>query len=108
MTTYIQITTTTASAAQAAEIAEKLVEQRLVACAQISGPVHSVYRWQGNVEKAEEWKCTAKTRTTLFAAAESAIRQLHTYECPEIIATPIAAGSEAYLEWMESQLVDEA
>jgi periplasmic divalent cation tolerance protein len=66
--------------------------------------VRSVYRWQGAVERADEWLCTAKTRAALFPQVESAIRKLHSYACPEIIAVPIADGSEAYFKWLDEQL----
>lgn len=104
MTEFIQISTTTENQEQAQAIATALVERRLAACVQVSGPVQSVYRWQGAVERADEWLCTVKTRAALFPQVEAAIRELHSYECPEIIAVPIVAGSEAYLKWLGEQL----
>lgn len=98
--TVLQITTTTASREEAERIAAALVERRLAACAQILGPVMSVYRWQGQFERAEEWLCVAKTIAANYEEVEAAVRELHSYECPEIIATPIAAGSEGYLAWV--------
>ncbi len=101
---FIQVTTTTATEAYARQIATALVEQRLAACVQIEGPLESVYRWQGQVEQAQEWRCTVKTRDSLFEAVTRAICNLHPYECPEILATPIVACSEAYQTWLEEQL----
>jgi periplasmic divalent cation tolerance protein len=66
--------------------------------------MNSVYRWQGNIEHAEEWLCLIKTSGDQYPAVEAAIRELHSYECPEIIATPIAAGSPDYLAWLGKQL----
>ena len=66
MSEYIQVATTTDSKQQAEQIAQTLVEQRLAACVQIAGPIQSVYRWQGNIEQAEEWHCTIKTRRSNF------------------------------------------
>ena len=104
MTTFIQIETTTASQEEALRIARELVERRLVACAQVTGPVTSVYRWEGNVEQGEEWRCTLKTRASLFKEVATAIRELHSYECPEIIAVAMVEASADYLAWMDSEL----
>ena len=101
---FIQVTTTTATEEDARRIAASLVEQRWAACVQIEGPLESVYRWQGKMEQTQEWRCTVKTRGSLFEAVAQAIGHLHPYECPEILATPIVACNEAYLAWLESQL----
>lgn len=107
MNEYVQITTTTGARHDAERIAAELVSRRLAACVQISGPIASTYRWQEAVETSEEWLCTAKTNRALFAEIERVMKQLHPYEVPELIATPIVAGSEAYLKWLAEQLVDE-
>ncbi len=104
MTDFIQVSTTTETKQAAQEIAAALVEQRLAACVQVSGPVESVYRWQDKVQQSQEWLCTAKTRASLLPQVEAAIRDLHNYECPEIVAVPIADGSAAYLAWLGEQL----
>ena len=104
MTEYLQISTTTETEQQARAIAEALVQRRLAACVQVIGPMRSIYRWQGAVEQAEEWLCTAKTRASLFAQVEAAVGKLHSYDCPEIIAVPIVDGSTAYLKWLGEQL----
>ena len=104
MTEFVQITTTTGARHDAERIAAELVSRRLAACVQISGPIASTYRWQGAVETAEEWCCTVKTSREQFAAIEEVIKQLHSYELPELIATPIVDGSEAYLKWLGEQL----
>lgn len=104
MTEYLQVTTVAGSREEADRIAHALVERRLAGCAQVVGPIHSVYRWGGQVEQAEEWLCLVKTGAQQYAAVEAAIRELHSYECPEIIVTPIVAGSAAYLMWLAEQL----
>jgi periplasmic divalent cation tolerance protein len=104
MTNYIQVLTTTERKEDAERIARALVEARLAACVQIVGPITSTYRWQGAIESAEEWQCLAKSRQDLFARIDEAIRGIHPYEVPEILALPIAAGSSAYLEWLETEL----
>lgn len=103
MKSYIQISTTTETKEQARKIAKYLVEQKLAACVQISGPIESTYRWKGKAETANEYLCLIKTRTTLFKKVESAIKILHPYETPEIIATPIIKGSEEYLNWLDKE-----
>jgi periplasmic divalent cation tolerance protein len=87
----------------ALQIAQALVARRLAAAAQVSGPIASTYWWKGRIEHAEEWACTAKTREDLYGLLEQAIRELHPYETPAIVATPIVAGGQSYLEWIEAE-----
>jgi periplasmic divalent cation tolerance protein len=105
METFIQVMTTVEKKEEAEHIARSLVERRLAACVQILGPITSIYRWKGQVETAGEWLCLIKTREDCYGAVEEAIRSIHTYETPEIIATPITAGSHDYLDWLQNQLV---
>jgi periplasmic divalent cation tolerance protein len=104
MTDYIQVVTTTEHREDAERIARTLVERRLAACAQVSGPITSTYRWQGQIETAQEWQCRAKSRRDLYDEIEQAIRQAHPYEVPEILAMPIAAGSVDYLAWLDGEV----
>jgi periplasmic divalent cation tolerance protein len=103
MTDCIQVVTTTERREDAERIARTLVEERLAACVQVAGPITSIYRWQGKIETAEEWQCRAKTRRDLYAKIEQAIRRLHPYETPEILAMPILAGSADYLAWLNAE-----
>ena len=103
MTDYIQVVTTTERREDAERIARSLVEERLAACAQVTGPITSTYRWQGKIETAQEWQCWAKSRCNLYDRVEQTIRRLHPYEVPEILAMPIAAGSADYLAWLEAE-----
>lgn len=105
---FLQITTTTATRADADKIARALVEGRLAACVQVAGPISSTYRWRGSIETAEEFLCIIKTRADLFESVESAIREMHPYETPEIVATPITAGSADYLQWLADETADES
>ena len=98
------VSTTAPTQSLADQIATALVEQRLAACVQILGPMQSVYRWQGEVEQAEEWLCMAKTRRERFADVEKVVSTLHEYDCPELIATPLVEASEAYLRWLDQEL----
>ena len=103
---HIQVVTTTARREEAQRIASELVEARLAACVQIVGPITSTYRWQGKVENDQEWQCLIKTRGDLFVRVEEAIRHIHPYEVPEILAMPVIAGSASYLAWLDSQTID--
>ena len=103
MPTYIQVVTTTARREEAERIACELAEVRLAACVQIVGPITSTYRWQGKIETGEEWQCLAKTRSDLFARVEEAIRRIHPYKVPEILAVPVVAGSASYLAWLNAE-----
>ncbi len=105
MKSYIQITTTTETKEEAEKIAQYLVEQKLAACVQITGPIASTYRWKGKVETASEWLCLIKTREDFYSKVEAAIKKLHSYETPEIIAVPIIKGSSEYLSWLDDVLV---
>lgn len=104
MTHYIQVQTTLPTAEGARALARKLVERRLAACVQISGPVESVYWWQGQIDASSEWRLTAKSRTDLFPKLEAAIREDHPYAVPEILAQAILAGLPEYLEWLHHEL----
>lgn len=101
---YLQVMTTTSGKADAERIARTLLEERLAACVQIAGPVTSLYRWKGALETAEEWLCFIKTGADQYAALEKAIRKVHPYEVPEIVALPVTAGSRDYLEWLRGEL----
>jgi periplasmic divalent cation tolerance protein len=101
---YLQVLTTAGSEEEAGAIAAALIERRLAACVQISGPITSIYRWQGEIENAQEWHCLAKTAASRWDAVEAAIRAAHSYDEPEIIATPIVAGSPGYLRWIDESL----
>ncbi|HEX6456133.1 MAG TPA: divalent-cation tolerance protein CutA [Solirubrobacterales bacterium] len=104
MSEFVQVLTTAGSEEEAGRIASRLVERRLAACVQVVGPVVSRYRWQGAVEKEREWQCLAKTTRAAYEAVEAAIREAHSYEEPEIIATPIVAGSPGYLAWIDENV----
>ncbi|MGA7840661.1 MAG: divalent-cation tolerance protein CutA [Candidatus Acidiferrales bacterium] len=105
MTDKIVVLVTCGSRKEARKIARALVEQRLAACvSEIGVPVASTYRWKGKIESAKEFLLLIKTSKRRFAAVRDAVRMLHSYEVPEIIALPIAAGSRKYLDWIASSL----
>ncbi|MBN1843044.1 MAG: divalent-cation tolerance protein CutA [Deltaproteobacteria bacterium] len=104
METYVQVVTTTETREDGKKIAKALVEKRLAACVQLVGPIVSTYWWKDNVETAEEWQCLIKSKKSLYGKVEKAIKLLHPYETPEIIALPIVSGSDDYLEWLNGEL----
>ena len=101
---YLCVSTTLDSRDAARAIAAKCVECGLAACVQVIGPVESVYRWQGKIEKSEEWLCLAKTDRSRFAQLKDMLLRDHPYAEPEIIATEIVDGSTGYLAWLGQQL----
>jgi periplasmic divalent cation tolerance protein len=106
MSGHVQVLTTAGSEEEAAQIAAALVEKRLAACVQVVGPIVSRYRWQGEVEEEREWQCLAKTTRAAYPAIEAAIRELHSYDEPEIVAAEIVAGSPGYLAWIDANVDD--
>jgi periplasmic divalent cation tolerance protein len=105
MTDKCVVLVTCSSEEEASRIARALVVQRLAACVNIlESPVRSVYRWKGSVETAMEHLLIIKTRRARLAALEAAVKGLHSYDTPEVIALPIAAGSRRYLAWLEESV----
>lgn len=105
MTDKVLVLVTCANTREAKRIARAAVEARLAACVNVlAAPVHSVYRWKGKVEQASEVLLLVKTSRTKLAALRAAVQRLHSYDVPEFIALPIAAGSPAYLHWLDECL----
>ncbi|RAJ41809.1 uncharacterized protein involved in tolerance to divalent cations [Kitasatospora sp. SolWspMP-SS2h] len=104
---YLVVTTTHEDEAAARALAATLVRERLAACAQLH-PVRSVYRWDGEVRDAPEWRVDLKTRAALADRLVTRIGELHSYDTPEVIAVPVTAGSPAYLAWLDTETTPEA
>ena len=85
---------------EADRIAEALVDARLAACVQILPEIKSVYRWKGAIERANEVLLLAKTTTEKFAELDRVVREIHSYDTPEIVAVPADAVSKPYLKWL--------
>ena len=100
---YGVVLVTTASSEEAEAIANALVEAELAACVSFL-PIQSIYIWQGKLHKEQEWQLLIKTDLAQFPTLEAKIRELHSYEVSEIIALPIIAGSQPYLEWISAQV----
>ena len=97
----IVVLVTAGSAEEAARIGRTLVEERLAACVNVVGPIHSIYRWEGAVEDAREWLLVLKARAADFGALEARVRALHSYAVPEVLALPVYGGAAAYLAWLD-------
>jgi periplasmic divalent cation tolerance protein len=91
---------TAASAEEARRIASALVAEQLAACVNVIDDIHSIYRWRGAIESAAESLMLVKTRANLLPAIELRLRELHSYDVPELVAVPIAQGAQPYLDWL--------
>jgi len=101
--TYGVVLVTASNREQAGAIARSLVESHLAACVSLF-PIHSLYTWQDKVHSDDEWQLLIKTDLEKFAELEAHIRQIHSYEVPEIIALPVITGSTPYLQWIRQQI----
>ena len=91
---------TAGSPDEARRIATALVSEQLAACVNVIDNIHSIYRWQGAIESAAESMMLIKTRATLLPAIELRLRDLHSYDVPELVAIPIRLGAQPYLDWL--------
>lgn len=105
-TRYGVVLVTAASQAEGEAIAKALLAEKLAACVNIT-PVHSFYTWQGKQQSDREWQLIIKTNLTLFSQLAAKIKELHSYEIPEIIALPVIAGVESYLSWIDENVKQE-
>ena len=97
---FVVVLVTTANAEEGARLGRTLVEERLAACANVVGPIRSIYRWVGAVEEADEHLVLLKARGADVAALEARVRALHSYDVPEVLALPVTTGSAPYLAWL--------
>jgi periplasmic divalent cation tolerance protein len=104
MSEELIVLVTVASREDGERVADALVGEHLAACVNIVGPIRSIYRWQGKVCRDDEFLLLIKTTQAGYATLESRVKELHTYDVPEVIALPIAAGSAAYLEWLRQNV----
>jgi len=108
MTDKIVVLSTCSTAKEAERIARELVEKRLAACVNIVPGLRSVYRWKGAIQEDAEVLLVIKSSRALFNELRVEIEKLHSYEVPEVIATPIVDGSDGYLEWLHRELATKA
>ncbi|MFQ6073738.1 MAG: divalent-cation tolerance protein CutA [Candidatus Bathyarchaeia archaeon] len=101
---YILVLMTTATRKEAEKIARSLLTQKLIACANTVGPVSSLFWWKGKISRENEFLVLMKTSESLFEKLATTIKQMHSYEVPEIIAVPITRGEQSYLKWLSASL----
>ncbi|MEM8677866.1 MAG: divalent-cation tolerance protein CutA [Planctomycetota bacterium] len=100
MEQLIQLLTTVNDKATAQSIARTLVQKQLAACVQIDGPIESCYRWKGNIQVSEEWRCTIKSRQDRLPALQQELKDLHPYELPEVLCLAVIGASKPYYDWV--------
>ena len=103
MSNYIVVFVTTNSAKEAKKISRTLVEEKLAACCNIISPIQSIYQWQGKICEDKEILIMLKTKKNLFKQVDARVRELHSYEVPEVIAIPIVEGSDKYMSWLKNE-----
>ena len=96
----IIVMVTCSSSAEAETIANRLIEERLVACVNIAGRIRSLFHWQGTVARESESLLLMKTQKACFEALSRRVKELHSYDVPEIVAMPIMVGNPDYLDWI--------
>lgn len=104
MSDIIIVYTTFQTEKDARQLSRTLLSKRLIACAQIDAPIVSLYWWNGKIEEGQEFRLVMKSRKELWEALEVAIRSIHPYETPEIIATEVFAASSDYTKWIQGEL----
>jgi len=103
MTDALLVFTTLPGADKAAELAKVLVEERLAACANLLPAIRSIYRWQGKLQDENEVLVLLKTRAEHLERLKLRILELHPYEVPEVLAVPVEAGYQPYLDWLAGE-----
>ena len=101
---YLIVFMTASNREEAEKIVRVLLEEKLIACANIIEPVSSFFWWQGKIENEKEVLAIMKSNETLFEKLQKQVTELHSYDVPEILALPIVAGSQSYLNWMKDCL----
>jgi periplasmic divalent cation tolerance protein len=99
MSNLLQLVTTVDESDKADQIAATLINERLAACVQIDGPITSVYRWEGQVHRDQEWRCTIKTIAERSDEVLRRLEEIHPYDTPEILAIRVDQASEGYAKW---------
>ena len=101
------VLTTLADEQETEKFAAALIERRLAACVNIVGPIRSIYRWKGKVEREKEFLLIIKTTSEQASRLEAAFKELHPYELPERIELSVEGGSETYLSWITGEVQGE-
>ncbi len=107
MSSYIVVFMTVSDEKEATKIIHSLLKDRLIACANIVGPVSSLFWWKGKIDKANEFLVIMKSRKNLFKKLSERVKELHSYEVPEVIALPVIEGLPSYLNWLSTSIYGE-
>lgn len=105
---YLMVWVTTETREEADQIAKEVVGKRLAACAQVSGPITSWFWWKGRIENSMEFRLILKTREALFPRLEEAVKRVHAYETPQIVALPMTVMSDDFRQWLDLETQAEA
>jgi periplasmic divalent cation tolerance protein len=103
MTEKIVVFSNCGSEEEARRIARSLVEARVAACVNIVPGIQSIYQWKGAVQEDSEWMLVIKSTRSLFDQLSAELRKIHSYQVPEVLAIPVVAGSQEYLEWLDRE-----
>lgn len=101
---HIVVIITTSNKEEAVKIVRSLLKERLIACANIVGPVSSLFWWQEKIDEENEFLVFMKSHKSLFERLSERVTEIHSYGVPEIVALPIIAGSPPYLDWLKTSL----
>ncbi|NIR87908.1 divalent-cation tolerance protein CutA [Candidatus Bathyarchaeota archaeon] len=104
MSSYVVVFMTTSDKKEASKIVRCLLDERLIACANIVGPVSSLFWWEGKIDEASEFLVIMKSKKRLFKRLSERVKETHSYEVPEIIELPVTEGLPSYLEWLSASL----
>ena len=104
MSSYIVVIMTAADKEEAVRIVRRLLSERLIACANIVGPVSSLFWWEGKIDEADEFLVFMKSKKKLFKRLSERAKEIHGYQVPEIIALPVIEGLPSYLDWLGASL----
>jgi periplasmic divalent cation tolerance protein len=104
MSELLVVLMTASSQEEADRIATTLVQEMLAACVNVVPGMTSVYRWEGEVQRDQEWLLVAKSRRDVLRDLVQRVETLHSYDVPEIIALPLVGGSDAYLRWLDREV----
>jgi len=107
MASYVVVFVMVSDEKEATKIVRNLLKDRLIACANIVGPVSSLFWWKGKIDKANEFLVIMKSRKNLFKKLSERVKELHSYEVPEVIALPVIEGLPSYLNWLGTSLYGE-
>jgi len=104
MSSYMVVIMTAAGKEEAVKIVRHLLSERLIVCANIIGPVFSLFWWEGKIDEADEFLVFMKSKKDLFKRLSERAKEIHSYQVPEIIALPVIEGLPSYLDWLGSSL----